>query len=329
MDRAKVFVTGANGLLATNTINELVANGYFVVALVRNKEKFLLNDKVNIEVVEGDITDYIKLEPLLRGCDYIIHTAAETSQGLSGYSEYTRVNSVGTENILKASIINKAKKFIHVSTSNVFGFGTIGCPGNEMTKISKPFSESLYVQSKVEAQELSLSYSDKLEVIVVNPTFLIGPYDQKPGSGRIIVLGYHKRVLFYPPGGKNFVDVRDAAKAIVHSLTKGSNQEKYLLSGENLSYKEFFAKLGKHSGTKPLLIGIPCFVLILTGLVGNFIRFLGYRTEASLTNMRILCEKNYYSNTKAENDFGIKFNSIDSAIDDAVNWFKMNGMIKN
>lgn len=323
----KVLVTGANGLLATNTINELIKNGYFVKALVRNKNKFILTDR-NIELVEGDITDYSLLKLALKDCEFVIHTAAETRLGLSKYHDYSKVNILGTQNLFKAAINNGVKKIIHISTSNVFGFGTIENPGCETNEINKPFSNSLYVISKVNSQKLALSFSDKVEVVVVNPTFIIGAYDQKPSSGRIILLGHNKKVIFYPPGGKNFVDAKDVAKGIVSALLNGKNKETYILSGENLSYYEFFRKLSLHSKNKTVFIKIPCFILIFIGTLGNLLKYFGIENEITLTNMKILCIKNYYTNKKAKSDLNVKFNGIDTAISDAIKWFKKNGAIE-
>lgn len=324
----KVLVTGANGLLATNTIIELIEKGYDVKALVRNKNKFTLADRKNIELVEGDITDSSSMEFAVKDCEYVIHAAAETRQGLSNYSDYSNVNVTGTENIFNAAINSGVKKIIHVSTSNVFGFGSLVNPGNETNKISKPYSDSLYVESKVNAQRLAFSFSDKIKVVVVNPTFIIGAYDQKPSSGRILLLGYNKKVIFYPPGGKNFVDANDAAKGIVSALINGKNKGAYILSGENLSYNEFFRKLSLHSEKKTVRIKIPCFILMLLGAFGNVLKYLGIENETTLTNMRILCVNNYYTNKKAEAVLNIKFNGIDNAIGDAIKWFKKNGVIR-
>lgn len=324
----KVFVTGANGVLAVNTIIELIAKNYAVVALVRDKNRFLLKEEKNIELIEGDICNYSLLESVTSGCDYIIHAAAQTKQGLSKYSDYTKTNITGTSNLLNAALKNKIKRFVYVSTSNVFGFGSIRTPGNETTKIKEPFASSFYVRSKIEAQKVVLSYSDRMDVVAVNPTFLIGAYDQKPSSGRIIQLGYNKRVLFCPPGGKNFVDVKDVAKGTVNALSKGKNKETYILSGNNLNYREFFTKLSNYSEQKSILLRIPKIVLLTAGIFGNIIKSFGIDTEISLTNMRILCIENFYTSKKAENELDLKFNTIDDAIKDAVKWFKQHNMIK-
>lgn len=323
----KVLVTGANGLLATNTIIVLIENGYSVVALVRNRLKFLLPVSANLEVREGDITDPASLENAMQGCEYIVHAAAETRQDLKDYSHYLNVNISGTKNVFEIAIRNKVRRVIHVSTSNVFGYGTIKNPGDESLANRQPFLNSLYVRSKIEAQKIALSYSAKTEVIVVNPTFLIGPYDQKPSSGRIIILGHNRKLIFYPPGGKNIIHVSDAASGIVKALTMGVNKESYLLANANLSYKEIFEKISAHSEKKPLFVKIPRFILLAIGVAGNVLMKLGFNTEYTLTNMKILCVKNYYTGKKAEKEFGIVFRPVEVAIDDAIVWFKLNNKL--
>jgi dihydroflavonol-4-reductase len=323
----KVLVTGANGLLATNTIIALIENGYSVVALVRNRFKFPLPGSADLEIREGDISDTATIENAMHGCEYVVHAAAETSQGLRDYNHYQKINVSGTKNVFETAIRNKVKRIIHVSTANVFGYGTFQNPGDESLANRQPFLNSLYVRSKIEAQKIALSYSAKTEVIIVNPTFLIGPWDQKPSSGRVIILVYNKRVIFYPPGGKNIIHVSDAASGIVKALTKGASGESYLLANTNLTYKEIFEKISAHSGKKPLFVRIPQFILLAIGVAGNVLMKLGFNTEFTLTNMRILCVENYYSGKKAEKEFGIVFRPVEVALDDAISWFKLNNKL--
>jgi nucleoside-diphosphate-sugar epimerase len=325
----KILVTGASGLLGTNTIQELLNNGYHIKALVRDKNKYVLADHQNVELIEGSLADPIIREKAVKDCKFIIHTAAETSQSKIHYSEYYKTNVEFTSALYNIAIKYGVKRIIHVSTSNVFGFGNLQNLGDENTPIKSPFTDSLYVQSKIASQSLALTFSDKIDVIIVNPTFLIGPFDQKPSSGRIILYGYGKSVIFYPPGGKNFIDTRDAAKAIVASLINGKNKEAYVLAGENLSYKQFFERLISNSSKRPLLIGIPSVLLLLVGVFGNLLKKLNVENEYTLTNMKILCVKNYYSNLKSKNELYIEFHPIDNAIIDTINWFKSKGTLNN
>lgn len=325
---AKVLVTGANGFLASNVIAELLSKGYAVRGVLRNANSFSYHTHPDLELVQGDFTDKNFLEKVMKGCDYVIHTAAITDQSLTGFSEYHRVNVAAAENLIRIAIKEKARRFVYVGSANAFGHGTKKKPGNEQTPIRKPFTGSHYAMSKLQGQQAVLAYSGKIEVVVLNPTFMLGPYDSKPGSGKIILMGYGKKFIFYPPGGKNFVHVQDVATGVVNALEKGRNGETYLLANENLSYKEFFQKLADVTKNKTVLIKIPGPVLLTIGFAGNLLRFFGFRTALSLANMKILCAEGFYSKQKATDELGIESKSIEKAIKDTIEWFAGKGLIK-
>ena len=156
---------------------------------------------------------------------------------------------------------------------------------------------------------------------------MLGPYDSKPGSGEIILLGYKKKLNFCPPGGKNFVHVQDVATGVVSALETGRNGEAYLLANENLSYREFFEKLSAITDSRPVMIGIPKPILHIAGLIGNLLKLIGFKSMISMANMNILCTNGFYSNQKAKNDLGIKFRSTRQALQDALEWFSEKEMI--
>ncbi|MGM0376724.1 MAG: NAD-dependent epimerase/dehydratase family protein [Bacteroidota bacterium] len=324
---SKVLVTGANGLLATNVINELLAKGYEVLGLLRNVNKYTGPQHENLRFTEADITDTTTLNDALKKCDKVIHVAALTSHHLTEYSPYKKINADATETLISKSIQNHCKKFIYVSSANAFGFGDIKTPGDETRPMRPPFSESFYAQSKLEGQKLALKYTDQIHVTVVNPTFMIGPFDGKPSSGQIIKMGYKKKVIFCPPGGKNFVSATDAARGVVAALEKGKNGEAYLLAGENLTYKEFFQKLSALTHTKAIYVTIPGPLLRLAGRLGDLMQKTGLQTQLSLTNTKMLCVKNFYNNKKAVEKLNVTFAPIENGIQEAIEWFRKNGML--
>jgi len=323
----KIFVTGANSLLGVNTILELLDQGYQVKGLLRDKNKFIDYKHQNLELIEGDILDKNHLCNSIGDCNYIIHVAAATDPKLSKYSDFQKVNVTGTKNITDAAIQNNLKRIIYVSTSNVFGYGSMDSLGNETKQMMHPFVNAYYPKSKKEAQDYILAKKNEIEVVIVNPSFMIGPYDNKPSSGRIILMGLNKQIVFCPPGGKNFVCVKDVSKGILTALTNGTNGESYLLSNENLSYKSFFKKLHEQTNSKTLILQLPKAVFLILGYFGSSFRFLGLKTQFSLDNMKALCVKNYYSNSKAKDQLGISFSPIENGLLEAVDWFKNNNKI--
>jgi nucleoside-diphosphate-sugar epimerase len=313
-----VFVTGVNGLLGTNLVHLLLNRGYLVKGLIREKSRYKGKVSPNLQWVVGDLFDDYTKE--LLDVDYAVHCAAIICQKKLCYNDYYKANVNATVQLFQAAASCKVKRFIFVSTANTVGYGSFDKPGHENVPIREPFSYSFYARSKKEAEDYLISHNHRMETIIVNPTFMLGPYDTMPSSGRIILLGWRRKVIFYPPGGKNFVHVEDVAEGIIKCLESGRAGDKYILSGENLSYLDFFRKLNAVATQNPVMIKIPAFILRGAGLFGEFIRGIGIKSYLSLVNMKILCVNNYYSNQKSVSELGMRYRSIDLAIADAINY---------
>jgi nucleoside-diphosphate-sugar epimerase len=188
-------------------------------------------------------------------------------------------------------------------------------------KIKGPFKDSYYVKSKLEAENYLLQYKDKIDVIILHPAFMIGAYDTKPGSGKIILFCLKTRLLFHPPGGKNFVHVKDVSKGILQGMVKGVNGEHYLLCNENFTYSEFFRELSRIAHHPSVRIRIPGPVLIAMGYFGDLLRFFRVKTDISSVNMRMICVSNFYSNSKSVAELDMLYQPVEDAIRDAISYF--------
>lgn len=322
-----ILVTGANGLLGANVIAELLDGGYPVRGLLRRASDYKGVRHPRLELTEGDFTDGECLGRVMPGCKAVVHAAADTSRSGRHYTEYYEVNVRGTRRIVESALEHGVKRFIAVSSAGSFGYGSREIPGCELNEMCEPFASSYHARSRYESLQAAMGYRDRIEIIAVAPTCMIGPYDSKPGSGRIIKRAYGRKVVFYPPGGHNFVHAGDVARGIVLALEKGAPGETYILCSENLSYKEFYKKLNMVTGGKAICIPVPGLAMYIAGGVGSCLRSLGIRTEISLPNMRILCVTGYYHNYKATRDLGIGFRPVEAAISDAVDWFAAEGML--
>jgi dihydroflavonol-4-reductase len=327
----KALVTGANGFLASNVVRELNRRGYRVRAMVRPTADLRSLPGTDYELFSGNITNIIHTVEAAKDCDVVIHIAADTSQYHTNAEFYLRTNVLGTFNMLEAALKNNVKRFIFISTANTFGYGTKSNPGNENMPPKYPFTSSGYAMSKIKAQELVLEYanSGKLETVVVNPTFMIGQFDTKPSSGKIITMIYNKKFVFVPPGGKNFIHVADVASGICNAIDKGKSGSCYLMANENLSYGEFYTKLSKIAGKTFYQIKLPPRLLIAIAAIAELATKSGFKSDLNPVNARILCVDNYYSSAKAVNELMLPQTPVDIAITDALEWFSQNGYIKN
>src|SRR5690606_15069976 len=263
----KIFITGITGLLGTNLANALLDLDYEVTAIVRNPNKYIGKRTGNLNLVQMDL--WGNYDKYLKETDIVVHIAAETGTHLIKYTDYERTNYNATVRLFEKAKEQKVAQFIFISTANTIGYGNLKALGNETKKIQKPFVNLFYAQSKLQAEKYLLPQNKEIQVKILNPTFMIGAYESKPSSGKIILMGLKKRVVFYPPGGKNFVPVKDVVNAIINSFNKGASGQRYLIAGANLSYKTFFKELRRTSNQRQILIPIPKFFLLTIGSFGS------------------------------------------------------------
>ena len=315
----RIFITGISGLLGTNLSNDLIKNGAKVKGLVRDASKFKGTPHSNLELIQGSLFD--DFTSVFSTIDCVVHIAAVTDQNLPRYTHYRNINCNATAHLFHTAVKCRVKRFIFVSTANTLGYGTLNDPGNEQKAIQPPFTASFYAKSKLEAEHQVLNNTHKIAAMIIHPTFMLGAYDTKPSSGKIILMCWKKKIVFYPPGGKNFVHVADVSKGIINSMSKGENGEKYLLANENLSYGDFFKKVNTLTHQNPFMVKVPKSVLMVLGFMGDLLRFLKIKTNLSSVNMKALCTNTYFSNEKSRIKLGITYNPVDKAITDAVNYF--------
>ena len=327
----KILVTGATGLLGSNIARELHRAGEEVMALLRPSSDRRGIADMPCKVFYGDLTSYEQVARAVKECDAIIHAASTTSIIPMEFSFYENINVKGTANIVRAALELGNKRLIYVSTANTFGPGSKINPGTELSEFSLFGFNSGYINSKYIAQQFVLEAVEKhnLNAVIVNPTFIVGPYDIKPSSGKLLLYGLRNKIIWCPPGGKNFVHVRDVAQGIYHILQKGAKGECYLLAGENLSYREFFSLLSEVTGIKKPVVELPKTALYGAGIASDIWGALSkQKLEMNLTNLKLACLENYYSGNKAKTAFKLNNTPIRLAIEEALGWFEKEGSIK-
>jgi dihydroflavonol-4-reductase len=328
----KIFVTGADGLLGSNLVRELLKRGNEVRAFVQPGRQQRTLDGLALEKFPGDLLNAEGVLKSSEGCEAIIHCAASTSVWPARSEIVNKVNIEGTKNIINAVLKNNIQRMIYVGTANSFGFGSKENPGVE----GNPYKSSRYgldyMDSKYKAQQLILKEvkEKNLPAVIVNPTFMFGPYDSNPSSGAMIVALYKGKVPGYTSGGRNYVCVKDAAVAITNALTKGRVGECYILGNQNLSYQEAFRKIAVTIGVRPPSISIPSVFAKLYGRVGSAIGKISGKTPAiSYPLSRIACDEHYFSPAKAVQELELPQTPIENGIQECFEWLKENGYLEN
>ena len=145
---------------------------------------------------------------------------------------------------------------------------------------------------------------------------MLGPWDVKPSSGRMLLAAYCKSLMFAPKGGKAFVHVGDVAQAIVNALTLGENGNRYIAVNNNccLSIRELYEMQAKVCGFRQRVVAAPNWLLMLAGRVGDMLRWMGVKTQVSTRNIRQLLVRENYTNRCAISELGMKETPIEVAI---------------
>ena len=172
--------TGGTGLLGRNIIECLLEGNHEVTLLLRDPQNKKQDKKIT--KVKGDVKYGVHFESYWK-CEYVIHAAADTSQHHLNISDF-KVNIQGTKNIVLACKKKNIKKLIHVGSAGFFGYGTKENSGDENAIIKYPSNQSLYLMSKLHAQQEINAYSKTNSVITIHPTFMIGALDYGPSSGK-------------------------------------------------------------------------------------------------------------------------------------------------
>lgn len=324
----RILITGADGLLGSNLVRELDKRGHSLRALVQEGRQSITLQDLNIDFVTGDLLDPASLDRASEGIDAIYHVAAHTGIWPSRQEIVNRVNIEGTKNMLALAKRIGVKKMVYVGTANTFSFGTKKNPGKENTPYIGHKYGLDYMDSKYQAHlHVMEAVEEGLPVTIVNPTFMLGPYDTGPSSGAMVLAVYNQAVPGFAPGGRNYICVKDAAVGIANALELGRVGESYIIGNRNLSYEEAFTLMADVLNVKKPRLKIPSFLLLTYGMMGSmYSKITGKKPTVSLPMAKIACDKHYFSAEKAIKELKLPQSPIEEGILECFNWMKSNGI---
>ncbi|HWA04964.1 MAG TPA: NAD-dependent epimerase/dehydratase family protein [Ignavibacteria bacterium] len=180
----KILVTGGAGFIGTNFVYYITQKGCKAVVLDKltyaggkdNLEPLIAEGKA--EFIHGDICDADIVKNSLKGVDEVIHFAAESHNTRSETDPdlFYRTNVEGTRTMLEESFKAGVKKFIHISTDEVYGSIADGYFAEGDKKLGDSQATSAYSKSKSQADDLAMEFGKNYPVVVLRPTNNFGPW---------------------------------------------------------------------------------------------------------------------------------------------------------
>jgi dihydroflavonol-4-reductase len=321
------LVTGATGLVGNNVVRQLVDRDRGVRVLVRNAGPLVDRAFAGLPVSRhvGGLDDQPAIVAAAAGCRVVVHAAAVVHCGWGRRDEMHRVNVEGTRIVARAARLAGAR-LIHVSSVDAIGLRTDGGPADEETPPGG-MPECPYVVTKREAEAAVLEEVERgLDAVIVNPVYMIGPWDWKPSSGRMLLELAAGRGLCAPPGANDFVDVRDVAAGIIAAIDRGRTGRRYILGGHSLSYLEAWRFFARASGRMLPLGHAPRVAVRLAGWLGDAVSLVTGRepdVNSAAAGMSLLAHN--FSCRRAEQELGYTYRPFETTVQDAWGWFVERG----
>jgi dihydroflavonol-4-reductase len=334
-----IFVTGGTGLLGSHLLYQLSCTEANIRALKRansnleNVRKVFsyYTDEVEkhfsrIRWIEGNLLEEEFVISATIGVDVIYHAAAFVS-----YSARKKVrramfnmNVYSTQAIIIACKKNNIKKLCYVSSTSTLGSRGQNSYITEDSKLEISKYTTNYALTKLEAETLVFNAIKKgLNAVVLNPSIILGPGDWGRSSSKMI-LNISKGLRFYPKGIIGFVDVRDVVMIMISLIERDVFGEQFIISSENLSYKEVFTQIANQLQIETRLVSAPDLLLAIKWRI-EFVKSLITGKEPLITKETVLFSKQnvFFSNEKIVKKLSYSFKTVSETIEYSTSKFNL------
>ena len=281
---------------------------------------------LQLEVTRGDIKTRDDAMRAAEGVTEIYHLAGVVSRNPKKKWLMYQTHIEGTRNICEAARQHGVQKVVYVSSS-----GTIAVSkGPTVHDENSGYKHEIvggwpYYLSKIFAEKLALNYhaQHQVPVVVVNPSLLLGPGDDRHSSTYDVALFLRGQVLAVPLGGLNFVDARDAAAGLIGAMRSGRPGERYLLGGVNWSFREFLDCLSKVSGVRaPALQPSQGLSLASAHLLRRLMPLAGKSFPLDDESIKMSALFWYCDSTKARKELGFQTRDPVETLRDTVDYVR-------
>ncbi|MFN6400430.1 MAG: NAD-dependent epimerase/dehydratase family protein [Planctomycetota bacterium] len=322
----RIAVTGATGLLGNNVTRLALGRGIQVVAISRNSTSARSLEDLKLQKLDADITDFDSLDRIDGKLDAVIHSAAHIHIGWSQRQQGIQTNKNGTANAIRLAQKHQAR-LIHVSTVNTLAIGSADRIVDEQTPGDGQVPCTYVVSKRSAEQEVRQAIQQGGDAVIVYPGFMLGPWDWKPSSGRMIMDLRKGAPPLAPSGGCSICDPRDVADAILQAIAKAPGGSRYILAGENWTYFQLWREITKQFGARGPWTFLRRPGQIAAGSIGDLLgKLTGKEPLVNSAAIAMSSQYHWYSSQLAIDQLDYRIRPVDESIADAIDWMRQQKM---
>jgi nucleoside-diphosphate-sugar epimerase len=322
-----ILVTGGTGLVGSRLLFDLTSRGEKVRAIKRKNSNLDSVRRVfsyyseypselfyTIEWVDADILNIESLLDVMADIEYMYHAAAFVSFNPSDRDLLIKNNVTGTHNVVNACLASSVKKLCYVSSVAALGPpGTNGIRDENSIRMADQ-KGSGYSLSKFQSEmEVWKGIEAGLDAVIVNPSVIFGPGFWDKGSPSMFSTIY-RGLKFYGNGVTGYVSVEDVSAAMIALMKSSKSGERYILSSENLSYKEVFEMIALSLMVKKPAIEATPLLASIALQIEDIRCMFGAKRVLSKETISASRNKSYFSNSKFCDEFKVEFQPMKPVI---------------
>ena len=323
----KILITGGTGFLGVHIVRQLLDAGAKNLRVMASRVPAWMTD-AGVEAITGSVADKESVADAVRNASAIFHLAGKVSRDNNDAAAMNKVHVEGTRILCEAAKEAAVQTMVLASSS-----GTIAVSEDEQVfdeTFPQPvevISQWAYYASKYFQERTALENfdGDGRKLVIMNPTLLLGPDDERLSSTKIVLDFLGRKIPYCPSGGLSIVDVRDAASAFITALDKGGHQEKYLLGSANMTFADFFGRLERLSGVSAPKMKVPKSLAVGgSSIIESVFKHWGKASPVASKEVEQAEHFWYLDATKAQDELDFSPRDPQETLNDTIKYLKVN-----
>src|SRR5215470_7385030 len=325
---ATTLITGGTGFLGSYLVHQLVESGAKDIRVMATSIPEWLTG-LGVDTFEGSVTNEDDVARALEGVTEIYHLAGKVSREKDDAREMYKLHVDGTRLLCDAARKAGVKTIVLASSS-----GTIAVSEDQDEIADEAYSAPLditsrwpYYASKAYQEMAALErFSGRgLRLVIMNPSLLLGPGDDRLSSTKVILDFMARKISAVPNGGLNFVDVRDTARAFRAAMQKGRHGERYLLGSVNWTFVKFFDRLERLTKISSPRLAFPSkFAITGAHVIDSLFRQWNFTSPVQADEVEMAEYFWCFNSNKAKRELGFDARDPSDTLNDTVHYVREN-----